>query len=212
VAGWMHVTFRGSGVPLEEVVRRIPSRMGRLVFLSALRDPNTGIYCHPLHPRAPERVEANRLLLGMHEDAFRTWLSYGLEEQKADLDLYFSSLDCSKTTVARTWLKLDFYRILLPGSASAVQRQLFLGNVKSLLDLTACEAGTDSTCLNTTDVSATEKPLLTVNELSRFLGISRRTLRLWAELKEVRAVKVGRQWRFTREDLWDWLRSPRGGG
>jgi excisionase family DNA binding protein len=38
------------------------------------------------------------------------------------------------------------------------------------------------------------------------LGISRRTIRLWAECGEIPATKFGRQWRIQEADYAEWLR------
>jgi excisionase family DNA binding protein len=49
------------------------------------------------------------------------------------------------------------------------------------------------------------EPLLTTTAVSKWLGISTRTLCLWAECGEIPAIKVGRQWRFRQRELADWL-------
>jgi excisionase family DNA binding protein len=52
------------------------------------------------------------------------------------------------------------------------------------------------------------EPLLTTSAVSRWLGIATRTLCLWAECKEIPAIKVGRQWRFRESELANWLKNP----
>jgi excisionase family DNA binding protein len=52
------------------------------------------------------------------------------------------------------------------------------------------------------------EPLMTTAAVSKWLGISTRTLCLWAECKEIPAIKVGRQWRFRESELANWLKSP----
>jgi excisionase family DNA binding protein len=49
------------------------------------------------------------------------------------------------------------------------------------------------------------EPLLTTDAISKWLGVSTRTLCLWAECKEIPAIKVGRQWRFRQGEVADWL-------
>ena len=68
---------------------QIPSVFGRLIYLSALRGPNSGVYEHHglalvFGPRA-----ANEALRKSHHDTFRTWLSFGLQEQRLDLTRSF---------------------------------------------------------------------------------------------------------------------------
>ena len=52
------------------------------------------------------------------------------------------------------------------------------------------------------------EPLLTTETTSKWLGISTRTLCLWAECQEIPAFKVGRQWRFRESELAKWLENP----
>lgn len=58
---------------------------------------------------------------------------------------------------------------------------------------------------------STYEPLLTTAAVAKWLGISTRAVCLWAECKELPAIKVGRQWRFRREELREWLESSQGG-
>jgi excisionase family DNA binding protein len=48
-------------------------------------------------------------------------------------------------------------------------------------------------------------PLLTSREIAVRLGVSNRTVRLWAELDEMPAIRVGRQWRFRLDDVEAWV-------
>lgn len=56
-------------------------------------------------------------------------------------------------------------------------------------------------------MSSTREPLMTTAAVSKWLGISTRTLCLWAECQEIPAIKVGRQWRFRESELASWLRN-----
>ena len=50
-----------------------------------------------------------------------------------------------------------------------------------------------------------EEAMLTTAEVSRWLGIAQRTVCTWAEYGELPGVKVGRQWRFRRQELLTWF-------
>lgn len=80
-------------------------------------------------------AEADRALRQSHEEAFLTWLSLQLEQQQADLELYFSTLPASKKTLVENWLRLMPYRTAAPAWASPAQRQLFESNFALLLKL-----------------------------------------------------------------------------
>lgn len=194
-------TERLASAMLWEAVRQLPSTMARLVFLSGLRDLNSGAYRAPTASKA-ESKEVDRFLRSMHEEAFSTWLDYTLEEQKADLDLYLSGLITDKLGVIRTWLNLESYRLIVPASAESMERQLFFSDLELLLYLMANEVP------GRTDEGqrrAQDGRLLTAKDLSRKLGVSCRTLCLWAERHKMPAVKLGRQRRFSMGAVREWL-------
>jgi excisionase family DNA binding protein len=53
------------------------------------------------------------------------------------------------------------------------------------------------------------EPLLTTAAVARWLGVSTRAICLWAECKELPAIKIGRQWRFRKEELSEWLQTSK---
>ena len=57
-------------------------------------------------------------------------------------------------------------------------------------------------------LSSNPEPLLTTAAVAKWLGVATRTVCLWAEFKEIPAVKIGRQWRFREGELQEWLDSP----
>ncbi len=50
-------------------------------------------------------------------------------------------------------------------------------------------------------------PLLTTEQVAKWLGIATRTVCLWAESREIPAIKIGRQWRFCEAAVSAWLES-----
>src|ERR1700733_4646430 len=67
---------------------QIPTVFGRLVYLASLRNPNNGNYEHHGLALVFGEDEANRALKDSHSTVFAGWLTFNLEQQKADLDLY----------------------------------------------------------------------------------------------------------------------------
>jgi hypothetical protein len=116
---------------------QVPSVFGRLVYLSSLRNQNSGRYEHHGLALVFGEDEANKALRKSHQVVFRDWLSFNLEQQKADLDLYLSSLEAEKRTVLATWIKLAPYRNLVPASLRGVERRLYITDLKALLELLA---------------------------------------------------------------------------
>jgi hypothetical protein len=114
---------------------QIPTVFGRLIYLSNLRGTNSGVYEHHglalvFGPRA-----ASEALKRSHEETFREWLSFSLEQQKADLDAYLGGLVEERAAVIETWLRLNPYRNLMPLSARTSDQELFLVDFRALLEI-----------------------------------------------------------------------------
>jgi hypothetical protein len=114
---------------------------GRLVYLASLRNANSGNYEHHGLALVFGEDEANRALKRSHSQVFREWLTFNLEQQKADLDLYLSALGQDKRTVLKTWLELAPYRNLMPLSIRGVERRLYIADLTALLELLGNEHG-----------------------------------------------------------------------
>lgn len=114
---------------------QIPSVFGRLVYLSSLRNPNNGTYEHHGLALVFGEDEANKALKNSHTAVFSEWLSFNLEQQKADLDLYISALFEDKRVVIDTWIQLAPYKNLLPASIRGVEKRLYMADFTALLEL-----------------------------------------------------------------------------
>ena len=133
--------------PLADVWRntlsQIPTVFGRLVYLASLRNVNSGRYEH--HGLAlvfgPE--DASRALKQSHGKVFAEWLSFNLEEQMADLELYLADIPEQRRTVLQAWSKLEPYKSYVPDSAKPVQRRLYLSDLRAMLELLRRAAGVD---------------------------------------------------------------------
>ena len=123
---------------------QIPTTFGRLVFLSTLRDPNSGVYLHYGFAQRVGDEAADEALRQSHWQCFSEWLAFSLEEQKADLDLYLLGVDSDKRTILETWKRTKPYRNLLPATAIEVERRLYNSDLETLLDLLMAVHGVSS--------------------------------------------------------------------
>ncbi len=132
--------------PAEELwqrtLARVPSAYGRLAYLASLVNVHTGRYEHHGLATIFGAGEADKTLRESHQKAFLEWLSLQLEQQKADIELYFSTLPAPKETLVENWLRLMPYRAVAPPSASPAQRELFESNFRILLTLLKNAPGT----------------------------------------------------------------------
>ncbi len=120
---------------------QIPSAFGRLVYLSSLRNPVTGKYRHHGLSLVFGDEESARALRKRHVQAFAEWLSFDLEQQKADLDLYLSTLSSQTRSVIETWLTLRTYRTFIPSSAKTVEKRLYMAEIDAIIALLKNEHG-----------------------------------------------------------------------
>jgi hypothetical protein len=131
--------------PAEELWRRtlaqIPTVFGRLNYLASLRNRDSGCYEHHGLSLLFGPEESSDALQGSHTACFREWLCMDLEQQKADLGLYLTGVPTERRTLLENWLRMAPYRNLLPAAASAAEKDLFLGELETLLRLLSFERG-----------------------------------------------------------------------
>jgi hypothetical protein len=125
---------RGPAAELwRKTLARIPTHFGRLVFLASLRDRLTGHYAHQPLMEIVGREVTDRTLCHSHHQIFAEWLAFSLSEQKADLDDYLTSSQSPLETLP--------YRDLAPSTAHQVERQLYITDLETLLELLRYEHG-----------------------------------------------------------------------
>jgi hypothetical protein len=112
---------------------RIPSVFGRLMYLSSLRDPNTGTYRHYGLQAAFGRDQSIQALTTSHTRTFREWLKLPLSEKHTDIATYLESLDDPKGLVVSYWLESQGYTGCVPDTATKADRALFLDDAGRLL-------------------------------------------------------------------------------
>ncbi len=120
---------------------QIPAVFGRLVYLAALRDQNSGRYEHHGLALVFGESEADRALRRSHIQTFSEWLCFNLEQQRADLGLYLSALSEDRCRIVDTWLRLEPFRTLVPSSATRAETELYYGDFRILLALLKNEYG-----------------------------------------------------------------------
>jgi len=107
---------------------QIPTIFGRLVYLASLRNESAGRYVHDGLVQMEGSEEADRVLCQCHQQVFSQWISSSLAEQKMDLDQYVTEVGGEIQSLRR-------YRNVVPAKAREVERQLYLTDFETLLDL-----------------------------------------------------------------------------
>jgi hypothetical protein len=125
--------------PLERslfrAVTQIPTIFGRLVYLASLRNSDSGRYSHQILNGVLDSEESDRTLCHSHHQVFSRWLTFCLEEQKNDLEEYLNSTGVSEAVLN--------YPDLIPRSSREVERQLYITDLETVLELLRLEQSAD---------------------------------------------------------------------
>lgn len=125
---------RGPAADLwRRTLAQIPTVFGRLAYLTSLRDSSTGRYSHAALTNVLGEEDAERALRHSHHQVFSQWLGFSLADQKADLDEYLRATGRPR--------EAHYYRHLAPPTARDIERQLYLTDLETLLELLKFEQG-----------------------------------------------------------------------
>ena len=116
----------------DRTLTQIPGALGKLVYLSATRDFNTGTYSHTGLALRFGVDAAAQALERCHREAFREVLFMDLEQLVEDLDHYFSERG-ARAQLLDSWGKLQAYRTLIPADSDVLSTALFTSNVRIAL-------------------------------------------------------------------------------
>jgi hypothetical protein len=114
----------------------IESSYGRLVYISGLRNSDTGRYEHFGFTNSASNLVASRNMKKIHEKLFREWVGFSLEKKKADIELYISGIvDVDRAELIDAWLRLTPYMNLVPASIPGPERHKHISDFEAILGL-----------------------------------------------------------------------------
>lgn len=120
---------------------QIPTVIGRLAFMTSLRSPATGGYEHFGLAQRIGAQAADQLLRRIHAELFESWLCFGLERQKEEIEEYLSTLGSDKREILWNWLYLKPWIAWIPAESRDVERILFDTDISAALELLRIEYG-----------------------------------------------------------------------
>lgn len=114
----------------------IDSSYGRLVYLTGLLDPNTGLYEYSASKSTKDGESVHRVLKQAHEDLFREWVSFSLQRKRDDIDSYIAGLGLiDKAQLVNAWARLTPYKFLVPAAIQGPERHKHVSDVAAILRL-----------------------------------------------------------------------------
>jgi hypothetical protein len=128
----------------QRTLSAIPTVIGRVAYLSSLRNTHTGSYEHVGLAQRIGEDGVDRIVRRSHVSVFQEWLCFGLERQKNELEEYFSELEGDKREIISNWLALEPWNNWVPGDSRDVERKLFNADLAVILELIRVEYGVSS--------------------------------------------------------------------
>jgi hypothetical protein len=119
----------------KHTLSRIPTLLGRLAYLSSLRDTNSGVYKHHGLAAVFGREDSKKALRDAHETVFQEWLNLSLQVRHADATEYLEGLPDAREDVLKHWKRVRVQRGFLPDSAKKSESTLFSEEFELLLQI-----------------------------------------------------------------------------
>lgn len=128
----------------QRTLSAIPTVIGRIAYLSSLRNLHTGSYEHVGLAQRIGEDGVDRVLRRSHMSVFQEWLCFGLEKQKEELGEYISDQGGDRREIVSNWLTLEPWNNWVPGESRDVERKLFGADFAVILELIRVEYGVSS--------------------------------------------------------------------
>jgi hypothetical protein len=119
----------------QRTLAALPCALSRLVYLASTRDYNTGQYRHDGLARTFTIEISKEALARCHGAVFRGLTLQSLAEVVQDLQTYLRSTQEDQGKILEAWDRLEAYRVLVPATCGAMERELFVSNVKIALEV-----------------------------------------------------------------------------
>ena len=111
----------------------LPNDLTRMLYLSSLRDCNSGRYLHPRLSTTLGTDEAHRALSACHDRVFLRLLPIPIAQYVLQLEEYIRYARTERNIILETWQSLEAYRATVPVRALPVYRDIFFLNVEVAL-------------------------------------------------------------------------------
>lgn len=112
---------------------KIPRPLDRFIYLSSMRDYNTGLYHHEgLAVRYSPEV-ACEALADCHREVYRQLLSCTLQDLVAQMEAYLESSQTPARDFISVWRKIEPYRVAVPVETDSFAAEFLFSNFRTAL-------------------------------------------------------------------------------
>ena len=112
-----------------------PNDLSRLIYLTSLRDYNSGTYLHPFLSLMYGESAVHHALESYHRELFRRLIASSVEEYVHQLRAYICYTRSERRLFIRVWKSLQAYRAAIPLEAAEESIQIFVRNVGQALSM-----------------------------------------------------------------------------
>ena len=114
---------------------------GRLVYLSSLRDFNTGDYHHLGLAHSFSEQVAGAALAACHQEVFYRLAASPLKSLLAQVEHFIRSCPHDWEKTFHAWETLEAYRVMIPSVSNQLVAALFRSNVKVAMEVLKSRGG-----------------------------------------------------------------------
>jgi hypothetical protein len=115
-------------------LEQIPTTVGKLTYVSSLKEADSERYCHTGLARIYSPEQADRVLRASHRSVFAEWLNFSLEQQYNDLRVYLLASQPEPAEL-QVLLEIATYEQFIPKVAHEPERTLYRNDLETVLEL-----------------------------------------------------------------------------
>ena len=129
-----HENVEAARADLEtRTLARIEGDVARLIYLSSMRDYNTGEYHHEGLASQFTGIVARKAIASCHREVFKRLVLCSVEELVDELEIYIHSSGFSFNEFFQAWERLQPYTVTVPLECSPLSSRFFALNVRAAL-------------------------------------------------------------------------------
>lgn len=117
----------------EEILSSLPNDLTRLIYLTSIRDYNSGIYRHHALSRQFDPTQAHQVFEAWHQQVFARLLTIPIRKYVEEIEIYIRYSRAEREPFITTWKGLQAYRAAIPLKAPRRACAVFFLNIKTAL-------------------------------------------------------------------------------